>query len=60
MAYESIAPSTSWAIDSEPIRAREIIVNYSYSELLICFELTIIVNLEDCVPGLLVAEKISK
>ena len=29
MASESIAHSASWAIDSEPVRARGIIVTYS-------------------------------
>ena len=28
MGSESIAHETEWPIDSEPIRAREIIVNY--------------------------------
>ena len=32
----------------------------NYPELLICFEFTIILNLEDCVPGFVVAEKTGK
>ena len=35
-------------------------INRDYPELLICFEFTIIVNFGHYVPGLVVAEKISK